>query len=123
MSLEDSIHSYYRTPTQIVEHTFGHTHTHFPQIDNDGLHDLNVQANWQEKGSTYWVRFINIDLIGGMETSGAANFKQGDKVRVKRSVITPKYVFPTVSFPACMKWDLVFHAAHTQRFILLQYST
>ena len=75
-------HSHPPTPT--------HTHTH-TQIDNDGLHDLNVQANWQQKGGTYWVRFINIDLIGGVETSGAANFKPGDKVRVKRSITTPKY--------------------------------
>jgi len=67
------------------------------KIDNDGLHDLNVQANWQQKGGTYWVRFINIDLIGGVETSGAANFKPGDKVRVKRSITTPKYKWGSVS--------------------------
>ena len=60
-----------------------------PQVDNDGLHDLNVQANWQQKGGSYWVRFANCELLA-TETAGMTTFKQGDRVRVKRSVSTPK---------------------------------
>ena len=26
------------------------------KLDLDGLHDLNVQVDWQRKGGTYWVR-------------------------------------------------------------------
>lgn len=62
-------------------------------MDNDGLHDLNVQANWQQKGGTYWVRFCHCELLGDIETAGVMAFKQGDKIRVKRSVTTPKYDF------------------------------
>ena len=37
----------------------------FPrQLDQDGLHELNVQAFWQRKGGTYWVRYIHVELLG-----------------------------------------------------------
>ena len=63
------------------------------KVDNDGLHDLNVQANWQEKGGTYWVRFAVCELMEVSETAASStSFKVGDKVRVKRTVVTPKYV-------------------------------
>ena len=60
------------------------------QVDSDGLHDLNVQANWQQKGGTYWVRFCHCELLGDIEASGVLSFKPGDKVRVKRAIVTPK---------------------------------
>ena len=63
------------------------------KVDNDGLHDLNVQANWQEKGGTYWVRFTVCDLVEVSESSvDSMAFKVGGRVRVKRAVMTPKYV-------------------------------
>lgn len=34
------------------------------KLDRDGLHDLNVQCDWQNKGGTYWVRYIHIELLG-----------------------------------------------------------
>lgn len=34
------------------------------KLDRDGLHDLNVQCDWQQKGGTYWVRYIHIELLG-----------------------------------------------------------
>ena len=34
------------------------------QLDRDGLHDLNIQAEWQFKGGTYWVRYIHVEIIG-----------------------------------------------------------
>ena len=33
------------------------------KLDRDGLHDLNVQVDWQRKGGTYWVRYIHVELI------------------------------------------------------------
>ena len=32
------------------------------KLDLDGLHDLNVQVEWQRKGGTYWVRYIHIEV-------------------------------------------------------------
>lgn len=37
------------------------------KLDRDGLHDLNVQSDWQQKGGTYWVRYIHIELLGKMD--------------------------------------------------------
>lgn len=34
------------------------------KLDRDGLHDLNVQCDWQHKGGTYWVRYIHVELAG-----------------------------------------------------------
>lgn len=34
------------------------------KLDRDGLHDLNVQCDWQQKGGTYWVRYIHVELTG-----------------------------------------------------------
>lgn len=34
------------------------------KLDRDGLHDLNVQCDWQQKGGTYWVRYIHVELLG-----------------------------------------------------------
>ena len=34
------------------------------QLDRDGLHDLNIQADWQRKTGTYWVRYIHVELLG-----------------------------------------------------------
>ena len=52
------------------------------KLDDDGLHDLNVQADWLVQGGTYWVRFIDCQLV--------VSFKPGDKVRVKPSIHRPK---------------------------------
>ena len=32
------------------------------KLDLDGIHDLNVQVEWQRKGGTYWVRYIHIEV-------------------------------------------------------------
>jgi len=34
------------------------------QLDRDGLHDLNVQGDWQKKNGTYWVRYVHVELLG-----------------------------------------------------------
>jgi E3 ubiquitin-protein ligase HERC2 len=33
------------------------------KLDRDGLHDLNLQVEWQRKGGTYWVRYIHVELL------------------------------------------------------------
>ncbi|XP_072386929.1 E3 ubiquitin-protein ligase HERC2 [Diabrotica undecimpunctata] len=69
------------------------------KIDREGLHDLNLQVNWQHKISTYWVRFIHIELLGFPPSLPApSTIKVGDKVRVKPNVTTPRY-----------KWGYVTH--------------
>ena len=92
------------THSHIYSHTHLHPHPHTSQIDNDGLHDLNVQANWQQMGETYWVRYANCELLKGTETTGATTFKPGDKVKVKRSVSKPKYV--TVIYFLLSMWNM-----------------
>ncbi|XP_048524463.1 E3 ubiquitin-protein ligase HERC2 [Dendroctonus ponderosae] len=69
------------------------------KIDREGLHDLNLQVNWQHKVSTYWVRFIHVELLGFPPSMPSpATIKVGDKVRVKPTVTTPRY-----------KWGYVTH--------------
>ncbi|KAL7983783.1 hypothetical protein Chor_000659, partial [Crotalus horridus] len=67
------------------------------KLDRDGLHDLNVQCDWQQKGGTYWVRYIHVELIGFPPQSSPSHIKIGDKVRVKTSVMTPKYKWGSVT--------------------------
>ncbi|XP_037935505.1 probable E3 ubiquitin-protein ligase HERC2 [Teleopsis dalmanni] len=33
------------------------------KVDTEGLHDLNVQVDWQMHGNTYWVCFVHIELL------------------------------------------------------------
>nr|KAF7263608.1 hypothetical protein GWI33_001634 [Rhynchophorus ferrugineus] len=69
------------------------------KIDREGLHDLNLQVNWQHKVSTYWVRFIHVELLGFPPSMPSpTTIKIGDKVRVKPTVTTPRY-----------KWGYVTH--------------
>lgn len=69
------------------------------QLDRDGLHDLNIQADWQRKGGTYWVRYIHVEILGfmGNETGPSQKISVGDKVHVKPSVVTPTYKWGSVS--------------------------
>ena len=39
------------------------------KLDRDGLHELNVQVDWKEKGGTYWVRYIHVELLGFQTSS------------------------------------------------------
>ena len=56
------------------------------KLDLDGLHDLNVQVEWQRKGVLYWVRYIHIELLhrsihavgagGGYTNAGTSTITQ-----------------------------------------------
>lgn len=65
------------------------------KLDRDGLHDLNVQVDWQRKGGTYWVRYIHVELLSnpssGLGTDYPGVIKPGDRVRVKESVTNPAF--------------------------------
>nr|XP_018672770.2 E3 ubiquitin-protein ligase HERC2-like isoform X2 [Ciona intestinalis] len=56
------------------------------RLDKDGIQDLNVQASWINKGGTYWVRYIHVELIASPSdgalpsTSQTRTIKVGDKV-------------------------------------------
>ncbi|XP_067368465.1 E3 ubiquitin-protein ligase HERC2 isoform X5 [Channa argus] len=67
------------------------------KLDRDGLHDLNVQCDWQQKGGTYWVLYIHIELLGFPPQSSPSHIKISDKVRVKSTVTTPKYKWGSVT--------------------------
>ncbi|XP_041055229.1 E3 ubiquitin-protein ligase HERC2 isoform X4 [Carcharodon carcharias] len=67
------------------------------KLDRDGLHDLNVQCDWQQKGGTYWVRYIHVELLGFPPQNSTSHIKIADKVRVKASVTTPKYKWGSVT--------------------------
>ncbi|KAL3277032.1 hypothetical protein HHI36_012394 [Cryptolaemus montrouzieri] len=69
------------------------------KIDREGLHDLNLQVNWQHRLGTYWVRFIHVELLGFPPSLPTpSSIKIGDKVRVKPTITTPRY-----------KWGCVTH--------------
>nr|CAD7602464.1 unnamed protein product [Timema genevievae] len=57
------------------------------------------QVDWQHKGSTYWVRFIHVELAGFLPTAvvGQHPLKVGDKVKVKQAVKNPKYKWGSVN--------------------------
>ncbi|XP_052829652.1 E3 ubiquitin-protein ligase HERC2 isoform X3 [Octopus bimaculoides] len=68
------------------------------KLDHDGLHHLNVQAYWQRKGGTYWMRYIHIELLGFTDVpSSCQTIKVGDRVRVKPSVSLPMYKWGSVT--------------------------
>lgn len=34
------------------------------KLDLDGLHDLNVQVDWQQKAGKHWVGYVHLEMIG-----------------------------------------------------------
>ncbi|XP_076824506.1 E3 ubiquitin-protein ligase HERC2-like isoform X1 [Clavelina lepadiformis] len=90
-----------QTYEEVEEGDFGQV----VRLDHDGLQDLNVQATWINRGGTYWVRYIHVELMGSMVESCAQMFQDkvqrpirvGDKVCVKRSVSMPRYKWGSVT--------------------------
>ncbi|TNN51198.1 E3 ubiquitin-protein ligase HERC2 [Liparis tanakae] len=62
------------------------------KLDRDGLHDLNVQCDWQQKGGTYWVRYIHIELLElcfWCEMASSETPSLGHGVRIESDPGTP----------------------------------
>ncbi|XP_055844671.1 probable E3 ubiquitin-protein ligase HERC2 isoform X2 [Episyrphus balteatus] len=62
------------------------------KVDTEGLHDLNVQVDWQMHGDTYWVCFVHIELLE-MPKEKPTAFDRGvivvgSQVRIRS---TPRY--------------------------------
>lgn len=55
-------------------------------VDTEGLHDLNVQVDWRNHGSTYWVCFVHIELVEAAAAPGAAQSPHQPRPRRSRSV-------------------------------------
>ena len=67
-------------------------------------HNLTSQVVWQQKGGTYWVRYVHVEIVGFVNPNATKNSKSslvgvrvGDRVRVKPSVATPKYKWGSVT--------------------------
>lgn len=111
-----------RTYEEVHENDIGRV----VKLDHDALHDLNVQVEWRNKGGTYWVRYIHVELLSrphanqqwpclsGVGVGGAVAMpsassafhlpsvrnqiiKIGDAVRVKPYVTAPKYKWGAVN--------------------------
>ncbi|GAB1604494.1 E3 ubiquitin-protein ligase HERC2-like [Argonauta hians] len=68
------------------------------KLDHDGLHHLNVQAYWQRKGGSYWMRYIHVEILGFVDVSSTCQtIKVGDRVRVKPCVSLPMYKWGSVT--------------------------
>lgn len=62
------------------------------QVDKADRENLSVQVQWSNYGSRYWVHYYCCQLLPVRAPEGGAEpvLKVGDKVRVKRSVSTPR---------------------------------
>jgi len=54
------------------------------KLDRDGLHDLNVQCDWQQKGGTYWVRYIHTELLGNTHSALLLHTITQLKIEIKK---------------------------------------
>ena len=60
---------------------------------------------WEQKGGTYWVRYVHVEILGFISASAAPEsceasttvIRIGDRVRVRPSVTTPKYKWGSVT--------------------------
>ena len=62
------------------------------QVEKADRDNLSVQVQWSNYGSRYWVYYYCCQLlpVRAPESGAAPVLKVGDKVRVKRSVSTPR---------------------------------
>ena len=70
------------------------------RVDRGSLHNLNVQVDWHRRGGTYWVRYIHTEILDQSlpTVSNAGPIRIGDRVKVKPSVVIPKYKWGSVSY-------------------------
>lgn len=69
------------------------------KVDAEGLHDLNVQVDWQMHSSAYWMCFIHIEILEPPKddaTTASENIIVGSHVRIKSTVSAPRYKWGSV---------------------------
>ena len=64
--------------------------------------NISSQVEWQQKGGTYWVRYVHVEIIGFVNSDASKNCQTtnigvGDRVRVKAQISTPKYKWGSVT--------------------------
>lgn len=84
---------------------------HVIKVDTEGLHDLNVQVDWQIHGTTYWMRFMHVELLeppnvkeepnaDAIAAAAASEITIGSHVRIRPTVVVP-----------CYNWGSVIHGS------------
>ena len=66
------------------------------------MSNISSQVEWQQKGGTYWVRYVHVEIVGFVNPNTTKNCKTpsigvGDRVRVKSQIATPKYKWGSVT--------------------------
>lgn len=73
------------------------------KVDTEGLHDLNVQVDWQSHDSTFWMCFVHIELLEPPKESvppSNSNYniiEVGSHVRIRPNISTPRYKWGSVA--------------------------
>lgn len=79
------------------------------KVDTEGLHDLNVQVDWQRHGAHYWMCFFHIELVeppppapkvdecdSTTTNADAKEIRIGSHVRIRANVSMPCYKWGSV---------------------------
>lgn len=70
------------------------------KVDTEGLHDLNVQVDWQVHGASYWMCFVHIELLEAAKHQNVDFSQQrimiGSHVRIRANISTPRYKWGSV---------------------------
>ncbi len=68
------------------------------KVDAEGLHDLNVQVDWQMHSAAYWMCFVHIEILEAPkeDSSASDNIVVGSHVRIKSNVSAPRYKWGSV---------------------------
>lgn len=87
---------------------------HVLRVDTEGLHDLNVQVDWQMHAATYWMRFVHVELLeppaSSSEPSAAASADLAAAESAEIRIGSHVRIRPNVTIP-CYKWGSVTHGS------------
>lgn len=80
---------------------------HVLKVDTEGLHDLNVQVDWQMHGATYWMRFVHLELLEPPSVKADAS-AEGNAAASEITVGSHVRTRPNVKVP-CYNWGSLTH--------------
>lgn len=68
------------------------------KVDAEGLHDLNVQVDWQMHSAAYWMCFVHIEILEAPkeDRSVVESIVVGSHVRIKSNASTSRYKWSQV---------------------------